>query len=323
MAIPSDSRLPGSYALRQANAEQAYQQALTGLAKDQQDLFSQYGFKGNIDDQGQTSFELDPSRQFGLAQSMLRAHQSDLQDLRSTLRGQGLGSKGLAAKRTNLMRFLRNGDLSDLFGKFTRGASGIYNARTAALGNRNTENNSAESDALDWLKANPLTALAQQGANADTNSGNANYPNGAVNNAAGGDNAPGGAGTPQLPQFDLNNTQLPQFDLSKTQLPTWNPPAPNYPPIPSPNTTGADPNSYGGVQAAPQDWTPAPTAWQPSPAPAVQQPMQNGSTLYDPTQGAYDPYQNDYMSQDQAAPATQLAKALMAQRNKYGGVLYE
>jgi hypothetical protein len=179
MALPGDPRLPGTYAQRQNDAEGAYQQALASLAKQQESLYNKYGFKGQISDTGNVGFEIDPNKQYGLAQRMLSQHQGDIQNLRTDLTGRGLGTKGLAAKRTGLLKYLQGGDLASLMNNFVGDAGGILNSRNIALTQKNSANTGAEQDALDWIRQNPqLLAATPQAAPPGNNTGNSNVSTG-------------------------------------------------------------------------------------------------------------------------------------------------
>lgn len=161
MAVPdsvigSGLPIPGVYKEKQLAAEKAYQDALAGLSQQQSQLDLGYGFQSTTDDKGQSSFQLDPAQRHGMAQNLLRNHADSLQSLREGLTGRGLGRRGLAAQRTNLMRFMQGGEVSQLGNSFANQLSSIYNQRGQALNNKNTAFNNAESEAVQFAIANGL-----------------------------------------------------------------------------------------------------------------------------------------------------------------------
>lgn len=155
--INSGLPLPGVYKEKQLAAEQAYQQALADLGSQQQGLFNQYGFQGQVGDNGAINgLQINPNQQFGLVQQLLRSQAGSRSDLKNQLSGRGLGKTGLSAQRKRLLNFLQQGDFASLGQRFGRGVSDIARQRGLALGKRQGDFNDAEAEALAYALANGL-----------------------------------------------------------------------------------------------------------------------------------------------------------------------
>ena len=121
-----------NYLDRTVVAQQAYQDALSDLARQQRRLYEDYGFEGDIDEGGKTTFRIDPVKQHGRSQQLLRSHATAMQQLRENLSAKGLGNRGLAAQRARLLRFVQEGDIANLSNRFTDSANAIFRGRAGA-----------------------------------------------------------------------------------------------------------------------------------------------------------------------------------------------
>lgn len=163
MAIPdkvidSGLPLPAVYKNRQVQAETAYQQALASIGGNQRMSMEQSGFTGDQGADGaMTNLRIDPTRQYSDVMNTLRGHAQNMHSLRQTLAGQGLrAGKGLAAKRANLLRYMQQGDVTNLGTSLQRTLADYMKQRGDAGRTRTTDYNSAESDAVQYAIANGL-----------------------------------------------------------------------------------------------------------------------------------------------------------------------
>lgn len=149
--IGSGLPIPEIYGQKQNSAQRAFEEALAELAAQERQTSLDFGYR-----QGQSGYELDPNLQFGLAQQMLRGHSGALTGARASMSGRGLGKAGLSRQRERLLRFLQQGDLASLSGRFTRGMQGIQSGRSSARRGRDDAFNMAEAEALQYAIQNGL-----------------------------------------------------------------------------------------------------------------------------------------------------------------------
>lgn len=195
MAIPNnviDSGLPipGVYKNRQQQAETAYQQALIALQQQERSTSQNYGFTGDTDPNtgAQSNIHIDPTQQYSQVLDLLRGHAGNMTNLRNQLTGAHLGKMGLSAKRSNLLRFMQQGQVAGLGTQYSKAMSDIFGQRGAAKRGRDTEFNSAESDAVAYAIANGLfNAAPDPGAGGGGGGGGAG--GGGASNYTGGSQA--------------------------------------------------------------------------------------------------------------------------------------
>lgn len=203
--IDSNLPIPGVFKQKQLLAEQQYEQALAALGQQQGQLFTQYGFKGNIGEDGKTTFAIDPAQEHGLALDLLRDHQSSLSNLRENLVGRGLGTRGYSARQQGLLRFMQGGETANLINRFQGAAANIYNQRAQALTNRNMAFNDAESEAVNFALQNGL--FNDAAAKEDT----------APKDKPTGDKDPGpGPTDPFAAGYTIPTSYLPGYDADKS-----------------------------------------------------------------------------------------------------------
>lgn len=142
--------IPEQFQKEYAGYENDYQGALSGLQRDERNLFADYGFQGGVGAGGEVNFQADPNANHGLYQQLLQNIGGQLGQAKQEVRGRGLGRAGLAKARENLIRFMMSGEKSNLLSNFNKGAAGIFGARGDALTARNRGFNTVEGNALDW-----------------------------------------------------------------------------------------------------------------------------------------------------------------------------
>ncbi len=155
--IGSGLPIPGVYKEKQLSAEQAYQQALQSLAAEQRSTMDQYGFQGDVGDDGSLqNMRINPNQQFSLVNQMLRSGSASRTGLKNELAGRGLGKYGLSAQRKNLLKFLQQGDYAGLGQRFAGKLQGIGRGRSEALSRKQGAFNDAESEALAYALSQGL-----------------------------------------------------------------------------------------------------------------------------------------------------------------------
>lgn len=142
--------IPQSFQDQYNAAQGEYETNIAGLGRDERSLFRDFGFTGGINDQGGVNFQVDPTANYGQYQSFIRNLGGQLQAARAQRSGRGLGKKGLARARENLIRFLGEGDRAGLVSNLTKQASGIFGARGQARSARDRVFGQLEGGALDW-----------------------------------------------------------------------------------------------------------------------------------------------------------------------------
>ena len=181
MADPQiDTNLPGAYQQQQTDAEAAYQQALTNIAAQQAQLAHDTGFTYQQNEDGSVSnMQIDPNNQYSNVMGLLGGHASSLSALRNGLASQGLTTgTGLAGKRQALMKFVQQGETSNLGANFLSKNAALFSQRAGAKATENNAFTSAEQAGLLYALQNQLFNTAQTPAGAsngnDTQAGGNN-----------------------------------------------------------------------------------------------------------------------------------------------------
>lgn len=135
-------------------AQEEYDTQMAGFGRQERNLFQDFGFQGGIDESGNPRFEVDPRANFGQYQMLLRGVGDQIRGAKVQRTGRGLGKRGLARARENLIRFLAQGDKANLFKGLQQGAGNIFGGRAGAIGARNRALSAAERAALAWWDQN-------------------------------------------------------------------------------------------------------------------------------------------------------------------------
>lgn len=208
--MPINYNLPGAYQQQQLDAENAYQQALTGIAQKQASLAHDTGFTYNQQDDGSVKdVQIDPNNQYSSVMGLLGAHADNLHSLRDSLSRRGLNTNtGLAAKRAALLKFAQTRETSGLGASFANKLAGLQGDRANALTSRNNAFTGAEQAALLYaLQQQQFTAAA--GGAGTPGSQIASYDGNPGNGATPGYG--GGAtvyGDPSRPSFQFNGKNV-------------------------------------------------------------------------------------------------------------------
>lgn len=145
--------LPGHFGKRQSDAETAYQNALADLAYKQGTLFQKYGVRGNIGEGGATTFDIDASAGHGVFQDMFRTQAGELTGAEGAAKRRGFKTGGgIGGRQASLLKFMQGGQRANVLQELLGAAQGIFSGKQSALGIRNTEWNTAEGDAYDYLE---------------------------------------------------------------------------------------------------------------------------------------------------------------------------
>lgn len=139
------------WASQRAELQRIYAGTLADLAKEQRGLFTEYGFSGNVDDSGNSAFQVDPNLQYGRVQDLLRTHAMQRKNVAGELVGRNLGRTGLAAQRSALLKTMQGQDLTGLSNNFLRGITGILGQRGSARAGLNSGLFSLDQDQAGWM----------------------------------------------------------------------------------------------------------------------------------------------------------------------------
>lgn len=150
--------IPSVYIQQENTADSQYQAALAQIAAQQAQTMASYGFKGGIDPNtgSVTNLSIDNSNPYNQVMSMLFNHGQQLNSLRSSLMGAGLGQTGLADQRQNLMHFINSGQTAGLGQNFQILMNSIFGQKAQALTDKNSAYNAAEQNALAYAIQNQL-----------------------------------------------------------------------------------------------------------------------------------------------------------------------
>lgn len=138
---PVGSQIPGQgiYLQKQAQAEQAYQQALAQLAQRKSQTFRDYGFL--------ESGGVDPNAQHGAIQNLWRGQAANADQEDYSLLSRGI-SGGLAGQSYMQRKIAEGGQNLELQNNFTNNMQELANARTQAEATKNEALLAAQQEAL-------------------------------------------------------------------------------------------------------------------------------------------------------------------------------
>lgn len=138
---PTGSQIPGQgiYLQKQAQAEQAYQQALAQLAQRKSQTFRDYGFL--------ESGGVDPNAQHGQIQNLWRGQAANADQQDYSMVGRGIRG-GVAAQGLAQRKIMEGGQNLDLQNNFTNNMQELAQGRTQAENVRNEALLAAQQEAL-------------------------------------------------------------------------------------------------------------------------------------------------------------------------------